>query len=918
MVKDSNADFSAPCSTITYFHIDEPDFYRESSFKLLTLNVLHWMLNVLPNLSIEYLPKQEASSLLQDNLLSPFQKIRVKSLQILSIYEEERFETNFPDLALKCERISLDLQNYREKIRLYTKLSASEYETLLPSDGDKKSFKALTIKFLLGQLNVNFTLLTPALNQVIETHARLQTSIDFWEIFGHALNLAHKNVTTSIEKYETFELSASTERQSKFSKSLILKLSNCDKIGHENEQKELLGKIASNYANFRLLLWKSMENFADLAQSKSRFLSELILNLAETLISCLTVYSKFNDIKSIAKEKQLKTLYFQIPLLMHGRPDVQKAALDCILAYKSNSLEQYRSHLSGLLNDKQFKDELVLFNIDSEVNVLQAEHRTDVIPILLRLLYGRLLGKGSNENRKRQIYRFLASCQANELSCFLDYLFAPLGDILSDDNILLNCDHVMKTYDFSKSISFRKIKGVLTHLSSVIKQLGFTLDSTYRSKLLRICLILGSIFGKIQAERQNIHAHFVKMSKKLRNELIARITEFCEHFENYPFESSEIEGLFVYCLNHVTEKSECFALLSNETLKLCTIWSGIPRFFPMLAVYLPHKTDKTLLQLLIESLNDENLPVKSRDLISQIIFNLITTADFSPVNQQRDNDDEPKPGPILEFSSQFSRKIIDEENTMQLNFGTQILLPYSNVLLKFISRKCAAVASDKRNGKSSPTLCRNEKWMKILQVLTESAPKAENAVQLLTILFDVLKAKTVKNPAIEADLVKSVDCLLRSVDDKTAFLSNVIECFRFINNRQSRDNLIVLFDRFTQDCATLKEISGMINDLNSWNPKRLDEPDYDRRLVAFSKFNKLLKNDSSFNFSDVHSWLMSNNCLYTIVQVDDMSLRDNAGHSLRLLIEYLHQRYDESENRAFLTLKILPCIKDNLKSRNEV
>ena len=44
----------------------------------------------------------------------------------------------------------------------------------------------------------------------------------------------------------------------------------------------------------------------------------------------------------------------------------------------------FRENFERLMNDKTFKEEIVLFNIDRQQTVVLEEHRDDMMPILMR------------------------------------------------------------------------------------------------------------------------------------------------------------------------------------------------------------------------------------------------------------------------------------------------------------------------------------------------------------------------------------------------------------------------------------------------------------------------------------------------------------------------------------------------------
>ncbi|KAG7250931.1 hypothetical protein CRUP_027429, partial [Coryphaenoides rupestris] len=92
-------------------------------------------------------------------------------------------------------------------------------------------------------------------------------------------------------------------------------------------------------------------------------------------------------------------------------------------------------NLERLLEDKHFKEEIVHFNISEEGEVVDALHRDMLIPLLMRILFGRLRSKGGSKfqgkasaaARSSIVLRFLGGCQAEELGMFIRLLLEPLG-----------------------------------------------------------------------------------------------------------------------------------------------------------------------------------------------------------------------------------------------------------------------------------------------------------------------------------------------------------------------------------------------------------------------------------------------------------------------------------------------------------
>ena len=46
----------------------------------------------------------------------------------------------------------------------------------------------------------------------------------------------------------------------------------------------------------------------------------------------------------------------------------------------------FRDNFLNLLDDKSFKNEIVVFSLDPETSVIQDEHRDGLLPVLMRLV----------------------------------------------------------------------------------------------------------------------------------------------------------------------------------------------------------------------------------------------------------------------------------------------------------------------------------------------------------------------------------------------------------------------------------------------------------------------------------------------------------------------------------------------------
>ena len=102
----------------------------------------------------------------------------------------------------------------------------------------------------------------------------------------------------------------------------------------------------------------------------------------KTLSACLTLFGLFKNPNKLYQEPAMRQIY--LTLLTQKDGEIQKLAIACLMAYKFKYLSPYKENLDRLMEDKTFRDELMCFSSDEELNVVIPEHRAEFIHILIR------------------------------------------------------------------------------------------------------------------------------------------------------------------------------------------------------------------------------------------------------------------------------------------------------------------------------------------------------------------------------------------------------------------------------------------------------------------------------------------------------------------------------------------------------
>lgn len=95
------------------------------------------------------------------------------------------------------------------------------------------------------------------------------------------------------------------------------------------------------------------------------------------------------------------TVFIEIfRLLDSNDAELQLRVLDCIINWKDEFLQPYAQHLRNLINSKQFREELTTWSLSRESNLIDEQHRSQVVPLVLRVLIPKVRNLKTLSSRK--------------------------------------------------------------------------------------------------------------------------------------------------------------------------------------------------------------------------------------------------------------------------------------------------------------------------------------------------------------------------------------------------------------------------------------------------------------------------------------------------------------------------------------
>ena len=183
-----------------------------------------------------------------------------------------------------------------------------------------------------------------------------------------------------------------------------------------------------------------------------------------------------------------------LDLLTNGDVEIQRSALKVIFTWKNAALRPYEENLMNLLDETRFREEIsILTHTDDNLGIVRSEDRKTLMPVLLRLLYGRSVAKtgsvGGNkgqETKRKVVVAALASFGDQELELFVQIVLGPLRSVS-----LLYGGELSEEALKQEHMSVRKQVGLVKMLVNMLEVLGNRLRPSLKSLLnaLFYCLI---------------------------------------------------------------------------------------------------------------------------------------------------------------------------------------------------------------------------------------------------------------------------------------------------------------------------------------------------------------------------------------------------------------------------------------------
>ncbi|OBA23493.1 hypothetical protein METBIDRAFT_29946 [Metschnikowia bicuspidata var. bicuspidata NRRL YB-4993] len=544
---------------------------------------------------------------------------------------------------------------------------------------------------------------------------------------------------------------------------------------------------------------------------------------------------------------------------------VQQESLEALFAWNNAHINKYRDNLKNLLEDKLFRDELQQLVSKHADARLAAADADAVLPVVLRILYGR--AKGASNNKSKNGRKFAV---ATVLPNLPDAAVAQFLDILAQ-----HLEHgpffLSRELAVPSRAALAGMVGYVNMLLEVYSGLGYKFAHVVPRTVRPL------VFALVSAQKTLDAPHApdeltLKVARTVR--LVGfRCLDHLFKITAASFEwSADAELIFSQLVApRLARFAQENAQQPSALMALVVGWIGLPRLVPFL--YLDGHAAVRALMLLLASPH-------AKDPVQLALLDFCIAA--------------------------FTRKDIADDR-----YYTLLALVVDGLLA--VLPRIIEAALDRDISARAATL---------LLLIIDGGYVQEHATRRALV---AACASAIRKPPAQlaaADRVSLLLLLVTIVDgldgpfDGVAVLYDVCAlALRSYKDRQVREALVQIFAVLGRHHADLAPVAALVADLNAYSPQRMAEPDFDRRLRAFRTIN----DDLSTQLSP-RQWLpIVQACLFFINDPDEVAIRLNASHTLTRFVAALASKAGDglAAHRDLFHAVVEPHLRTGLRKERD-
>lgn len=568
----------------------------------------------------------------------------------------------------------------------------------------------------------------------------------------------------------------------------------------------------------------------------------------------LQIFSQFQNPKVLFKSAEARQALLN--LLSNGDAEIQQSALKAILAWKTPEVTRYQEHLLNLLDDARFREEISVFiRLDEdEGDAIRIEDCSELMPVLLRLLYGKAVaragsasGKRGQQTRRKAIFVALSRFPDSILQQFLDIAIGSLSklELIKDGSV-----NALALEDFS--FAQRKQVGLLNMLDDMIQTLGDRLTGFARriADATLLCLLKTSKSTAVDEVGESDQTSLDRVIRQAGFHCLIQLFSTCTNVQWRDYAAVIMKELVQPRLDKLAVET---AQSVSGILRLFSTWSASPATCTFLTDFYPDALKSVADCLSTPSAKNEVKMFVVEKILGCLLDNV------QPLSKDR---------------SAMNLDLTQEQEKIRSN----VLEPYASLFV-------VKLGGILRQTPPKELLDASVLCVSRLAPLVTGVSNIRDVIDVSIFLLG--QPPRIVHHSTKRDLLKTLSYLVPGADlegDEQRFnqvYSTLCPLFSFFKDRESRSLLSGVLTQLGSYDKDLEEPASLCEDLNSFSTSRLDEPDFERRSQAFNAIN-----ETGYKTLSARQWQpLMYNMLYYIKDNEELAIRANASYSLRRFVE---------------------------------
>lgn len=566
-------------------------------------------------------------------------------------------------------------------------------------------------------------------------------------------------------------------------------------------------------------------------------------------------------------------------LLASGDVSTQKAALKAIFTWKPAGLLPYQESLTRLLDDSSFRDELSVFlNVEHGDSVIQAAHRKEVMPVLLRVLYGKAIARSGARAqciKRRAVFEALSRFHIEDISEFVRIAVGPLRDRRLFVEGRQNANFFQE-----ECLNVRKQVGLMNMFKDMLGTLGnrlAPLTQNYAEPVMYCTVRAARALTSVSEGGQDevIESGHASMKRDIRQIGLQCLKLLFEHGAPTILVRSYVSIIVKELVNPRLENLPIETAQSvSGLLQLFATWSS-----SLTTVAIFEDQSPTLLLHILYCIGVPSAKAQVKlFILENVLKKIVRLAENAPTTATQQS---PAVNPAYRVLLSNTEHMLNHVgDLLESNVGTELLESAIGLISML-----------------APFVTGSEETRKILVIAGFLLEQPHNKV----------------TPKSKGDLVRMIPHFVSASNVRPTeglhqrLVSAISKLFGYFRDGTSRSGLCAAFDALAESDPDLRHVAELCTKLNAYSSQRLDEPDFETRLAAFDEISKT----HGHEFGPQQWRPLLENLLFYVKDEDEIAIRSRASLTLRNFVEVYRGNTAETSGKAFTLVEsvLLPSLR---------